>query len=106
MEDGAAPSSLGCACLGLVSGQEKFHQITGPQHFCGGAVGCHGAVPNSFAPPSSKALGFLGSTGDMVRAPRTVDIISDGAFQSYIPEGPRCPGWAIPAGDLMALFSC
>lgn len=58
---------------------------------CGDAVGYHGAVPNR--------LLLLG-------APRAGGIIPDDIFQSYNPEGPHCLGWAIPAGDLMALFGC
>lgn len=58
----------------------------------GDAVGYHGAVPN-------RLLLLLG-------APRAGGVIPDDVFQSDIPEGPHCPGWAIPAGDLMALLDC
>lgn len=58
----------------------------------GDAVGCHGAVPN-------RLLLLLG-------APRAGGIIPDDVLQSYIPEGPHCLGWVIPAGDSMALFGC
>ena len=96
MKGGTARSSLGCACLGLVSGQRKFHRIAGAPTVLSGcrgaALGCHGAVPNRL---------FL-----LLGAPRAGGIILDDVFQSYVPEGPRCLGWAIPAGDLMALFGC
>lgn len=55
---------------------------------------------------SSKALGLLGSTGDIVGAPRAGDVISEDVFQSYVPDGPHRLGWALPASDLMALFGC
>lgn len=53
--------------------------------------GDHGAVPKRLL---------------LLRAPRAGGIIPDDVSQSYSPEGPHCPGWAIPAGDLMALFGC
>lgn len=89
MKDGTARSSLGCACLGLVSGQQKFHQTGGARTVLSR---CCGAVPN-------RLLLLLG-------APRAGGIIPDDVLQSYIPEGPHCLGWAIPAGDSMALFGC
>lgn len=97
MKNGTARSSLGCACLGLVSGQQKFLQNGGGAQTVlsgchGDAVGCHGAVPN-------RLLLLLG-------APRAGGIIPDDVLQSYIPEGPHCLGWVIPAGDSMALFGC
>lgn len=32
-------------------------------------------------------------------------MFPDDVSQSYTPEDPHCPDWAIPAGDLMSFFA-